>query len=242
MNMMDLLAHKLADEYQGPAMARMQQFAGIQMGQLPLPESPSTQEANLCLFPGLRQIPWYEAQEFDWCHGVESAAETIAGEFIEAERQQAGFELYRDLSDSNNVGWPGWEVLNLYSGEGYTPAAEHCPTTIDTLKLAQHGERQGFFSRLKPGAKIHPHTGGSNLVLTCHLGLDIPPDCFIKVGDEVRSWQAGKVLIFDDSFIHQVWNDSDQVRKVLIWDIWHPDLSVVEIAALTELKQLYQSS
>ena len=46
----------------------------------------------------------------------------------------------------------------------------------------------------------------------------------IRVGDEVRTWVEGRCLLFDDSFEHEVWNDADEERLVLIVDVWHPDL------------------
>jgi aspartyl/asparaginyl beta-hydroxylase (cupin superfamily) len=62
--------------------------------------------------------------------------------------------------------------------------------------------------------------------------LEVPSNCRIRVGDEERSWAEGDVLIFDDSFEHEVWNDSDRERIVLIIDIWHPDLTDGQIAAI----------
>ena len=49
--------------------------------------------------------------------------------------------------------------------------------------------------------------------------------CGFRVHDETRHWQLGKCLWFDDSFEHEVWNQSDEARLVLICDMWHPDLS-----------------
>lgn len=43
-----------------------------------------------------------------------------------------------------------------------------------------------------------------------------------------RSWKEGKVLIFDDSFEHEVWHNGTNVRLVLIVDVWHPDLTEEE--------------
>ena len=45
-----------------------------------------------------------------------------------------------------------------------------------------------------------------------------------------RSWTEGKVLVLDDAFEHEVWNDSDEKRMILIVDVWHPDFSDAEVA------------
>jgi beta-hydroxylase len=42
------------------------------------------------------------------------------------------------------------------------------------------------------------------------------------VGGEVRHWQAGKSLIFDDTFPHQAWNDTEEIRVVLFLDVIRP--------------------
>lgn len=44
----------------------------------------------------------------------------------------------------------------------------------------------------------------------------------------LRSWQEGKMLIFDDSFEHEVWHNGTSVRLVLIVDIWHPAITDYE--------------
>jgi aspartyl/asparaginyl beta-hydroxylase (cupin superfamily) len=56
----------------------------------------------------------------------------------------------------------------------------------------------------------------------------IQPDCGFRVGSEVRTWELGKALIFDDTIEHEAWNESDQPRVVMIFDIWNPLLSAAE--------------
>ena len=74
------------------------------------------------------------------------------------------------------------------------------------------------FSALAPGTCIAPHTGYPDGVLRCHLGLVIPPDCALRVGDDVQAWENGKCLIFDDTAEHEAWNRSDRTRVVLLLD------------------------
>ena len=47
----------------------------------------------------------------------------------------------------------------------------------------------------------------------------------MRVGETHVHWQEGKVLVFDDSFEHEVWNLSNEERLIFIVDIFHPDLS-----------------
>jgi len=80
------------------------------------------------------------------------------------------------------------------------------------------------------------------VLLTCHLGLVVPEGCAIRVGDETRTWTPGKMLIFDDSFIHEAYNRGTSTRLILLWDIWHPDLTDAEIAALTWLFPIFDKA
>ena len=64
-----------------------------------------------------------------------------------------------------------------------------------------------IFSMLKAGAHIGAHTGMYNTRLICHLPLIVPPGCRFRVGNEVREWEEGKLLIFDDTIEHEAWNE-----------------------------------
>ena len=107
-------------------------------------------------------------------------------------------------------------------------AAQACPATSKILEdfsqahTALHGS--AYFSLLAPRTHIRRHCGPTNARLRLHLGLVVPDGCSIRVGDEVRTWVEGRCLLFDDSFEHEVWNDADEERLVLIVDVWHPDL------------------
>jgi len=88
---------------------------------------------------------------------------------------------------------------------------------------------------LKAGAHIGAHTGMYNTRLLCHLPLIVPPGCRFRVGNEVREWEVGKLMIFDDTIEHEAWNDSAEDRVVLIFDIWRPELTEEEKRELTLL-------
>lgn len=106
-----------------------------------------------------------------------------------------------------------------------------------------------FFSILRGKSKIASHYGPHNLRLRVHFPLIVPrkskvngkatsndaPLSGIRVGGEVREWEEGKAIIFDDSFEHDAWNNSDDRRVVLLIDIWHPEIELKERAALQEM-------
>jgi len=76
-----------------------------------------------------------------------------------------------------------------------------------------------------PGMHIRKHRGPTKSLIVCHLGLKVPEKrdrCVIAVDGEVRSWEEGKVLVLDDTHKHEVWNDTDQIRVVLLMHIRRP--------------------
>jgi aspartyl/asparaginyl beta-hydroxylase (cupin superfamily) len=79
------------------------------------------------------------------------------------------------------------------------------------------------FSYLSPRTNILPHKGYSKMILRCHLPLIVPKgDCALRVGNETRQWKEGELMIFDDSFEHEAWNNSNEERIVLMFDIPNP--------------------
>ena len=71
--------------------------------------------------------------------------------------------------------------------------------------------------------------------MICHLPLVVPADCGLRVGDERRDVVRGEAWAFDDSINHEAWNNSAEDRIVLIFDVWHPDLTEHERRDITSL-------
>src|SRR5438093_6400694 len=87
------------------------------------------------------------------------------------------------------------------------------------------GMKTAMISILSPRKHILDHRGPYKGVLRFHLGLIVPkdaPSCRIRVGEDIRHWEEGKSLIFDDTFNHEVWNDTDEIRVVLFVDVLRP--------------------
>ena len=104
------------------------------------------------------------------------------------------------------------------------PNCLRCPTTAAVLR-AIPGLTTGFFSILGPGKRLPPHFGPYRGVLRHHLAVVVPDPaqaCGIRVGDQVRHWQEGRSLVFDDTYEHEAWNDTDSERVVLFLDILRP--------------------
>jgi aspartyl/asparaginyl beta-hydroxylase (cupin superfamily) len=89
-----------------------------------------------------------------------------------------------------------------------------------------------MFSLLAPNTAIPPHVGVNNARLVVHLPLIVPDGCWFRVGAETRHWRRGEILVFDDTIEHEAMNPSDELRVVLIFDTWQPDLEPIERQAI----------
>jgi beta-hydroxylase len=130
-----------------------------------------------------------------------------------------------DWPEHSLYGDRGWETFGLYAfGQRQPEGCARCP---QTARLVQQipGLMMAGFSRLAPSAHIVPHSGYegySGYVLRLHLGLEIPEDCAIRVGTELRSWKEGECLVFDDSIEHEAWNRGNRTRTILLCDFLNP--------------------
>jgi beta-hydroxylase len=118
-----------------------------------------------------------------------------------------------------------WKVYVIkWYGKIHSNALENCPMTSKII--SQLGDVHiAMFSILEPGKKIIPHKGPSTGCLRYHLGLKIPQDsenCYIKVNGEKFSWLEGKGFVFDDTYVHSVYNNTNETRIILFVDIERP--------------------
>jgi tetratricopeptide (TPR) repeat protein len=214
------------------------------------------QQPTAYYFPELPNIQFYERERFDWAERVEAATAAIRAELLALMALKEAFRPYmvadpgRPRADFHGLlDNPEWSSLYLWeNGKPVEENVERCPAAFEALGQAPlpHISVRApvvMFSRLAPGARIPPHTGMLNARLICHLPLIVPPGCGFRVGNEVRQWEEGKLLIFDDTIEHEAWNDGDEDRVVLIFDIWRPELSDEErcaVAAMFEAVDAYR--
>lgn len=116
-----------------------------------------------------------------------------------------------------------WKQFELYARGMKSKQCSLAPITCKILEkftaAATCKRGQVKFSVLHPGTHVHPHCGPTNCRIRCHLGLKVPENTFIRVGDSTKSWAEGEWLIFDDSFEHEVWHNGTGTRLVLIGEI-----------------------
>ncbi len=116
-----------------------------------------------------------------------------------------------------------WLVHGVYwQGQECPGAQKNAPLTFSLLQHWTPSVYNAGFSIMLPGCEISPHVGYTKDVVRVHLGLvspNNPQECAIQVGEQVRSWTPGELLIFDDTQLHSTWNRTEQMRLILLLDI-----------------------
>lgn len=213
--------------------------------------------SNQLQVPRLPAIPFFERSRFGWVEAFEAATADITEELQAVIASEQGeFKPYVAYAPGTPVNQ--WQELNhskRWSGyalwDNGTPVQAHlarCPRTAAALALVDPPEIDGMcpnamFSALAPHTHIPPHTGDTNARLVVHLPLVVPEKCTYRVGFEHRQWKVGEVLIFDDSIEHEARNDSDELRVILLFDIWNPLLSQGErdmVRAITAARREFE--
>lgn len=198
-------------------------------------------------YPFLPADEFFDAHHFPWFGAFEAQTAAIRAE-LEALLADPGDALrpYVRMGEGapasiwspldNRLDWGAcflWEY-----GIANQPVLDRCPATAAALAAIPGSRIAGrspsaFFSLLRPRTRIPPHTGVTNTRAIVHLPLIVPPGCGFRVGGETRAWEEGRAFAFDDTIEHEAWNDSDELRAVLICDVWNPHLSVAEQAMVT---------
>jgi beta-hydroxylase len=170
---------------------------------------------------------FFSAAQFPWSRELEGNWLTIRKELDEVLRHQQDLPNFQDISpDQAHLSKEDkWKTFFFFAYGLEAPGnCARCPGTIELLKKVP-GAKTAFFSILSPHMHIPAHCGPYKGVIRYHLGLIVPKpesQCRIRVGETIAHWEEGKGLLFDDTFEHEVWNDTDGIRVVLFMDVLRP--------------------
>lgn len=201
--------------------------------------------ANECAgmhFPFLPADEFFPREHFPWMATLEAATDVIRAE-LEAvlAEDAAAIRPYVAMEPGTppNKWSPldhslDWGAMHLWKdGQRDDAICARVPRTAAVVEALPLSDLPGrtptvFFSLLRPGAHLPAHTGVSNVRTIIHLPLIVPPGCTFRVGGETRTWKVGEAWAFDDTIQHEAWNRSDQLRAILIFDVWNPHIDPVE--------------
>ncbi len=170
---------------------------------------------------------FFELDRFPWVKHIEDNWQVIREEVDALLEVQSELPNFQDISKDQLeiTDDDRWKTFFLY-GYGFQAdlGVQMCPRTAALMREIP-GMTTAMISILAPRKHILDHRGPYKGVLRYHLGLIVPEDaerCRIRVGEDIRNWEEGSSLIFDDTFNHEVWNDTDETRVVLFVDVLRP--------------------
>lgn len=200
-------------------------------------------------YPFLPADEFFDRVLFPWFHSLEARTVAIREEALALlrtgtsairpyVRQEKGTPQNKWSPLDNSLEWSAcflWEY-----GVRNDEVCGLCPETAAALAEVPQNHVPGkaptaFFSILRAGAHIPPHTGVTNTRAIVHLPLVVPAGCRFRVGGETREWKEGEAFAFDDTIEHEAWNASAEPRIVLIFDVWNPHLTPEEQSYLATL-------
>lgn len=245
----------LTSTHGAAAVARIRKAGDIFVGKRPPEFAHPKWRPGLMYVPDLPPQAFYERADFDWAERVEAATEMVRAELMKAMTEGRGFAPFvnHPAGTREAMIWNGinqsydWSSFHFYRhGERIEENCARCPGTaallesINIMRVPGYGP-EAMFSVLKPHSRIPPHCGPVNGRLIAHLPLVVPENCGeMQVAGEARSWQAGQLMVLDDSFEHEMVNDSDETLIVLVFDTWNPRLTPVERQAFSRVLETAQ--
>lgn len=169
----------------------------------------------------------YDTQTFPWAAELEKDWRKIRAELDQVMVYRDQMPSFQDiLKEVSTIQTDhDWKTFFLAGiGMDCGENARRCPETMRLLGEIP-GMKTAFFSILSPHKHIPAHRGAYNGLLRFHLGLLVPEPrekVRIRIGNDFRNWTEGRALIFDDTYNHEVWNDTDGYRVVLFVDFARP--------------------
>ena len=209
------------------------------------------QEPHQFYYPELPQRQFYNPKEFLWMEELKNNWQSIRDEaktvmecpdlfapYLKSDPSQATSEEVELL---DNTDWSAYYLIK--DSVKQEDNIKRCPVTMNSLKKAPLDFIPGrtpsvLYSLLYPHTHIPPHTGMLNTRLICHLPLVVPKNCKFRVGNETIEWVEGEPIAFDDSINHEAWNNSNEKRIILLFEIWRPELSERERVLISKIIEL----
>jgi beta-hydroxylase len=166
----------------------------------------------------VRDFPWTAVLRDNW-EAIRDEARAVALQGNAAPSLATISPDHRSIAEVDM-----WRSFFLW-GYGY-PIDDNlarCPRTAAVVEQIP-GLNSAFFSILAPGTHIPEHRGVTKGLITCHLGLIVPRDGDVRmrVHDRIVRWAEGETLVFDDTYQHEVWNDTQNTRVVLLIQFERP--------------------
>jgi len=172
--------------------------------------------------------PWYyDSNNYPALNEISNRWDELKDEihdFIKDKDQK--FRSSKTMYDNIDLN-DGWSsILFQFWGLKFSNEfKKNCPKTMNYIKMIP-GVVSLSLSRLSAKSTLAEHSGDTNAIMRCHLGIEIPgglPYCGLRVKGEEKGWQEGKWVIFNDAYKHAAWNNTDYKRSIIIMDVIRPE-------------------
>ncbi|WP_342641232.1 aspartyl/asparaginyl beta-hydroxylase domain-containing protein [Rhodoligotrophos ferricapiens] len=171
--------------------------------------------------------PVMDSRDFPFLEKFTQNWETIRDEIAEVLKHREAVPTFQEVSPDQKRIAKGnnWRTFILFGFGEKLP--KNCAKTPVTTRLLEQvpNLQTAWFSILAPGYHIPAHRGVSKGILRAHLGLIVPKDaerCRLRVADQICVWREGEIFVFDDTYEHEVWNDTEDERVILLFDFDRP--------------------
>lgn len=164
----------------------------------------------------------------EWCKEFETSIGEIQLEWRQYIQKFQSYGLpIDDLSDEQKLlnKDKKWKSVFLF---GYSHFNDkeliNFPKTAELIRKHRDKITLVMFSTTEAGKHIPAHNGNNHGVLRVQLGIDIsdPQGCVLRVENKKIRLKEKEIFIFDDTFEHELINDSQSNRTVLIIDYYKP--------------------
>ena len=248
-----LAAASAREDFPDADLGRVERAVWRRLHYAPAPRPDAGQDPLWLHIPDLDRCAWFEREEFEWVEALEAETGVIRDEVRCNYRLDEDTEPYLTHGEFDGeewkdlVGTSNWGACHFYDGmKRNHDICARFPRAIAALERLPLFRVNGMamealYSVLRPRTRIPAHVGVTNAKLTVHLPLVVPEGCFLRAGGIERRVETGRCMFFDDTFEHEARNDSDEVRIVLIFQVWHPDLSEAERCVIDKSFTAYES-
>ncbi|ETN81410.1 beta-hydroxylase, aspartyl/asparaginyl family, partial [Necator americanus] len=192
----------------------------------------SAQQRSMYNVEGLTGRAWWSSEQTGYGKYLKAVERQWVSIRAEAARVfQSAPNSWKEENPTITVDgrWIAFPLLENghFNSENCKMVPQTCSILKEFRESSNASRSEMRFSALSSGAQILPHCGPTNSRLQAHLGLIVPSEARIRVGNEQRGWKTGKFIIFDDSFEHELQFDgasSSSLRLILLIDLWHPEV------------------
>jgi aspartate beta-hydroxylase len=166
---------------------------------------------------------------------IRREALAVAGQLNQVPRFHDIMPAQADISANDGRDWRMF-IMKAY-GVTVQENLRRCPTVAALLHEAPEVV-SAILSFLAPGKHIPEHRGPFRAILRYHLMLSMPrdgdgvPACVMNIDGVPYRLGDGESLLWDDTYRHEVWNRSEEVRIALLLDVWRKDMPA-DIALLS---------